>query len=106
MTESEMDAYVDSMLPEWAIAKCPPGTWPVGAQLPTKDGRRIGNAHIIDIMPAKWQLGVDAYQIITDAGNRMVYTLEELMDAFHPPQWVSDPVRTLAHFERIDHLDY
>ncbi len=97
----ELQAIQDRWLPEWAIRHAAVGKWEVGAQLCTKDGRNTGNAHIVDITPAIWKHGTDAYQIITDAGNRMVMTLQELETWYYPPRYISDASTLLARFEKI-----
>lgn len=47
-TVDEMNKAILNHLPEWAIGKAG-GLYLIGAQLPTRDGRRMGNAHIIDV---------------------------------------------------------
>ena len=54
-------SYYD--LPHWATKLCTDGKLCVGAQLPTRDGRKIGNAYIIEDMGG-------VYNILTDAGTK------------------------------------
>lgn len=83
--------YEDYPIPDWAIGRCN-GAYVLGAQLPTRDGRRCGNAHIIDIEPASWDKTVLVHIALTDAGNTMKLTLNELEELFYPPMWIS-PVK-------------
>lgn len=107
MTDEEIEKLIiEQHLPEWAVGHADPNKWELGAQLCTKDGRLIGNAHITGVMLKTDERFQDAHEIITDAGTRMVMTAHELTELFYPPRWLSDPIATLARFERIDHLDY
>ena len=77
--------------PDWAIGKAS-GYMEVGAQLPTRDGRRVGNAVVLfletrDIGGETLELA----QAITDAGTEITFTLAELEGQFHPPTWVMKP---------------
>ena len=76
-------------LPEWATGVT---TTPVvGAQLCTRDGRRIGNAVIYSQEQAPGRQA--AYTCITDAGNHAVLTAVEIDELFHPLHFVMDPAR-------------
>jgi hypothetical protein len=76
-------------LPEWAIAELDGSCLPPGAQLPTKDGRRTGNAHVIEVIPGA--LGVPTlFRVLTDAGTEMKLTVNEVDELFHRPRWQSD----------------
>jgi hypothetical protein len=82
---------IDDMLPPWAIGKTD-GVLVLGAQLPTRDGRRMGNSHIINISQDEY-INIDfgmLYTILTDAGNEFKLFKIEMDSAFYPPQWVSD----------------
>lgn len=82
------------LIPGWAIRRAT--GLERGAQLPTRDGRRMGNAHIIDI---EHKDNGALYTILTDAGNRARMSLTELAECFHSPTWVSDVERVKADFE-------
>jgi len=98
MDAEELQALMDDHYkPAWAIRKSN-GTYEVGSQLPTKDGRIVGNAHIIKIEPAFWNFMVPLHTVLTDAGTTVRYVKEELEERFHPPQWVSDVNDVLARF--------
>lgn len=98
MTEEELHAFLDHpMMPSWAIRKSN-GDYEMGTQLPTKDGRKIGNAHIINIGPAFWNDQVLIYTCLTDAGTELRFVREELIELFHVPAWVSDVPDVLRKF--------
>lgn len=80
--------YEDFPLPEWAIGLAH-GQFVLGAHLATRDGRRHDNGHIIKIEPASWDKNVLVHTVLTDAGNEMRFTTNELNTAFYPPHWVS-----------------
>ena len=89
MTEEEM---MEGPLPPWAIGRAR-GRLLIGAQLPTRDGRRCGNAHIVDIIPAgngEWQIDQDTYHLLTDAGSEMRMLASEVHEQFYSPVWVSN----------------
>lgn len=83
-TNAEMT--MDDWLPPWAIARArEPFT--VGASLPTRDGRRTGNAVIVSIRGTP-ELRV--VEVVTDAGNMMVLSTAEVGELFHQPEFVMD----------------
>lgn len=92
--------YEDYPIPDWAIGRCN-GEYVLGAQLPTRDGRRCGNAHIIHIEPARWDKTVLVHTVLTDAGSEMRLTANELNEAFYPPKWVSSVDDVIRRFKRI-----
>lgn len=95
MTEEEMH---HGPLPPWAIGYAK-GEYVLGAQLPTRDGRRCGNAHIIDqsVEPVH---GQTVFQILTDAGSDMRLLASEIYELFYPPVWVSDVGEVIRKFGR------
>jgi hypothetical protein len=95
----ELMAEVAARLPEWAIGRAH-GEFVEGAQLPTKDGRLMGNAHIIKIVPALKDAPSLNHLILTDAGNTFVMSKNELEDRFHPPEYVSSVKDILRKFWR------
>lgn len=90
----------DAILPHWAIRIAQPGILEVGAQLCTRDGRRMGNAHIIGFKEDALDTGRPYYHVMTDAGTRMVMNSTEINDSFWPPRWISDVKEVLRKFDR------
>jgi len=95
--EFDYEAYP---IPDWAMTSCN-GGYVLGAQLPTRDGRRCGNAHIIHIEPARWDETVLIHTVLTDAGNTMKLTLNELGELFYPPMWFSSVDDVVRRFKGI-----
>jgi hypothetical protein len=58
----------------------------IGAALPTRDGRVIGNATVVNIRNNS-DLGT-IVRIRTDAGNEALLTEEELRSLFYEPKWI------------------
>lgn len=87
------------MLPDWATSATH-GELVLGAQLPTKDGRKVGNAHIVDIRPGCLGTGKEYYTVLTDAGSRIHLTRVEIGELFYPPTWVSDVAEVERKFSR------
>ena len=92
----------DEPIPSWAIRKANQ-ILAVGAQLPTRDGRRTGNAHIIAI--ENWNntsgmTGRPVYVVLTDAGSVIRCVAEEVHELFHLPMWVSDVNEVMIRFGR------
>jgi hypothetical protein len=80
-----MDELDCALMPDWAV-----GTTTgicVGAQLPTKDGRRTGNA-VVTGRGLTLSSGVRTWAVLTDAGDSLVLTDEEIKQLFYAPQWV------------------
>lgn len=86
----------DYPLPDWAIGKTN-GDFVLGAQLPTRDGRRMGNAHIIGILEAIHG-GFFVYRCLTDAGSEIYLNGAELDECFYPPVYVSDVAEVTRKF--------
>lgn len=72
----------DFPLPEWAVRRSDGNFMEVGAQLATRDGRRLGNAYVDEIR------GPQLATVVTDMGSRLTLTLRELEELFHPPSYV------------------
>lgn len=98
-TTEELIAEAESQLPEWAISRAR-GQLVEGAQLPTRDGRRMGNAHILKIVPGIAGVPSLNYLILTDAGNTMVMSENELEAQFYPPEYVGEVKAILRKFWR------
>lgn len=91
-TTVEPEDLIGFPLPDWAIGTTD-GELVLGAQLPTKDGRRCGNAHIIGLkIPPELvtESNLQQYHVLTDAGNTMKLAADEVDELFHPPKFVSD----------------
>lgn len=76
-------------LPDWAIAKAN-GKLVVGASLPTKDGRRTGNAVVATTIDADEAYATcpKLYVVVTDMGNMMTLTEDEVSELFYEPTYV------------------
>lgn len=75
-------------LPEWAIGFAKGNYKTLGAQLCTRDGRKMGNAFIMSID--------DNYHVMTDMGNVLVLTENEIKELFYPPKYYMDIVEATA----------
>jgi len=73
-------------MPAWATGKTKDYT-AIGAQLRTRDGRKIGNAVVIDNNEKDNRISTE---IITDIGTRLNLSKEELIELFYEPEWVMD----------------
>ena len=88
----------DDQLPEWAVALSN-GELQVGVQLCTKDGRIVGNGFVIDVWDSEL---FDLWIVMTDAGNTMRLTTEELTGYFHIGKYVCSVDRIWKDFSRED----
>lgn len=84
-------------VPDWAISADDAGTLVVGRQLCTRDGRRCGNAHILEVTPNGIS-GLTWYRVITDAGTLMNLAQSEVHELFHIGLYISDPVSVVKRF--------
>lgn len=76
-------------LPQWAERHAFVGGLELGSQLPTRDGRRHGNAVVVDLIrAAPGSVEVCGFLVITDAGNEMTFTCAEIEDEFYPPMFI------------------
>lgn len=78
---------IDDLPPAWAIG--PATALVAGAQLCTRDGRKIGNAVIRG--PEVERHGLSFWPVLTDAGNELLLTSAEVAELFWPPEWLMDP---------------
>jgi hypothetical protein len=92
-------AEAESLLPEWAVGRAR-GELVEGAQLPTRDGRRMGNAHILKVVPGLKDMPSLNYLILTDAGNTLVFSESELHAQFYPPEYIARVTDILKKFWR------
>lgn len=73
------------LLPHWADKNLN-GEIEVFAQLSTKDGRRTGNGIIMTMAEGEYfGVPIIMYAVLTDFGNVIFVTREELLAMFHPP---------------------
>lgn len=87
-------------MPDWAINRAH-GEYVLGAHLPTRDGRKAGNAHIIAFEYGTGVLnGMEIFVLLTDAGSELRLIKEEIADLFYRPEWVSDVERVKRTFHR------
>jgi len=82
--------------PEWAEGVAE--GLEVGAQLPTKDGRRCGNAHIVRESVPAGSTALYQFEALTDAGTELTLAPDEIEELFHPPTYVSDVRRIREKF--------
>ena len=85
ITQEDIDAFE---MPEWAKAKAEGDYTLPNAALPTRDGRRTGNAVTIGLSDRQWKDCDTTYMVITDAGNILRVTENEMKFYFHPPEYV------------------
>ena len=71
--------------PPWASDYAHGDYMQIGAILPTRDGRIIGNAYVYRI---EFENNRQVAYIKTDAESNAIMTREELTDLFHPPVWI------------------
>lgn len=76
----------DELRPPWATGRAT-SPMQVGAQLCTRDGRRIGNAVTTRLVERH---GLTLAIVATDIGNEVAFTEDELAECFHPPEWLTD----------------
>lgn len=75
---------VEEYLPEWATGINEKRELRSGTQLCTKDGRRIGNARIINVTI---RYGHVIYECETDKGNLLYLMESEITSLFHIGEW-------------------
>ena len=75
------------MLPCWAVGASNGNFMEIGAVLPTRDGRRHGSSVVFSIAISEFTEGVIA-KVVTDSGNTMTMTRNELEASFYPPEFI------------------
>lgn len=82
----------DYSVPEWDFRKSDGNYMEVGAQLCTRDGRRIGNARVVEIDNSDWALGHfnpgPLVTVVSDFDSRFEFNEAELKSYFYPPKFV------------------
>ena len=91
-----MDPHGLELLPSWAIGTS--STLVLGSHLATRDGRKTGNAHVIWVNRGSPPSQIRNCTVLTDAGNQMVLSPEEIDGLFWPPKYVSDLVEVREKF--------
>lgn len=86
-------------LPSWAIASSTELV--LGSHLATRDGRKTGNAHVVNISPGPRGTVKLLYTVLTDAGNEMKLNAAEVRELFHDPQYVSDVTEVMRKFSPL-----
>lgn len=93
-------------LPEWSYGHNVMRSLQQGAQLQTKDGRRIGNAWVtsgpIFGPSAEGEASPKYYDVFTDAGSKCTLSEKEIHEMFHIGPFFSEPDRVFRHFGRPD----
>ena len=95
---------IEYPLPEWAEIKAHGNYKHIRCALPTRDGRRTGNAvnagtyrNADDLLPV-------VYNVVTDAGNVIHCTENEMKELFYPPEYVMKDLLP-AHEEALREHD-
>jgi hypothetical protein len=74
----------DEPLPPWALRLSDGNYMEVGAQLATRNGRKIGNAVVSSIAD-------NIATVTTDRGSIVRLYPSELAEMFYPPRYIMDP---------------
>lgn len=83
--------YLQQVLPDWAESYSPDGILCPGRQLCTKDGRRLGNAFITrELEPIPTLVLVAMWEVVTDAGNVMKMTAQEIRELFYVGDYIAN----------------
>ena len=94
-------------LPDWAKAHDTTGSLVPGRQLCTRDGRKIGNAHITAVETKDYaSQGIPPltlHTLLTDAGTKLRMTACEIDERFYIGEFISDPEEVIKKFGRDYH---
>lgn len=90
------------VLPPWSIAHNPNKLLFPGVQLATRDGRVMGNAHIIGCIYFQEET---LYIVLTDAGNKVKLFTSEVHEIFYITEWVSNVEEVKRKFLRGKELE-
>lgn len=84
--------YLQQVLPDWAESYSPDGILCPGRQLCTKDGRRLGNGFITrELEPIPTLVLLAVWEVVTDAGNVLKMTSEEIRELFYVGDYIAHP---------------
>ncbi len=86
-----LDLFPD-LLPDWAYGVNQAKDLEVGTQLCTKDGRRCGNARIMEVKRSEEPM---SFLVRTDAGSEMVCTVNEIHEIWTIGPYFIKPVQAL-----------
>ena len=76
-------------LPRWCTGLALGDYMQAGAQLSTRDGRKMGNATVMDTDLKTFSNGTAEYAtVVTDAGNILTLNENELKRYFYPPVYL------------------
>lgn len=99
-----MDDHIEDPLPYWAETEITDRSYlHLRASLPTRDGRRCGNAVILEIGKSTYT-GQPLIIVCTDAGNVLKLSENELKELFHPPRWTMTHLMS-AHQQAAREID-
>lgn len=98
LTPDEIDEW---FLPDWASGVANGDYTKPNASLPTRDGRKTGNAVMVGLSDKQWPNAPITYVIATDAGNILRVNLNELRELFHPPVYVMTNLLS-THVEALE----
>lgn len=87
-----------NQLPSWAERLAEDHEIVVGTQLPTRDGRKIGNAWVTNVNTCGDLL---LFTVRTEAGNEIALTFWEIDELFHPPKYVGRLEEINKKFPRL-----
>ena len=103
------EAMGDGPMPEYAVGLNLSGNAVVGSQLHTRDGRRVGNAYVVGIEymvdptdTSDAPISIPIFLCVTDAGNRLKLTAEEIDFLFYISNLVADPLEVLKRFPKLE----
>lgn len=86
-----------NQLPSWASRLAKHGELVIGTQLPTRDGRKVGNAWVVD---TNCGVNNDSFKVLTDAGSSFVMNEVEIFHVFHLPKYVGRIGEIMVRFGR------
>lgn len=90
----------------WQVGQCT-SSMTIGAQLATRDGRKLGNAVVVNIREVAYpsrNVTLTVATVVTDAGSVIEFTENELNELFYPATCVMN-VMTHPGFERLSQED-
>lgn len=91
------------LLPHWAERYANGEYLQVGAQLATKDGRYTGNGVVtgIKFVENVGKRDVTVVTVITDMGNSVQFSPEQLLNQFHPPEFIMKHEEVLSKYVNV-----
>lgn len=93
------DATDEFPLPKWATGYA--NDWfQQGAQLCTKDGRKVGNGVVLSVF--EYEDDSKAVFYISDIGNHLILNEKELQELFYPPKYLMSVATHPGYLRRFD----